>query len=298
MSKDNWSFSSYDGAVYSRSKKSLYLCPAGKTEIDIPDTVEIIYPHAFENCSRLKEVILPDSVKELYGYVFYGCTALERIWVGSGIEDFIWEWNLGNNPNLTAVMVDENNPTYLSVDGVVFSKDQTVLHFWPSKISELKIPAATTSIEEGSDSPDMIRIEVAEENPAYRSIDGVLYNKEGTVLLQCPQAKTEVHIPDTVTEIRYNAFYNCNRLTQIDIPETVAIIGSGVFSGCSGLTKIEVPEAVTKIEYNTFENCTGLIQIDIPDTVTSIGGEAFKGCSGLKQVELPEGLERLGDFVF
>lgn len=80
----------------------------------------------------------------------------------------------------------------------------------------------------------LISIGVSANNP-YCSLDGILcYKKEnGLILLVCPQGKSgSITVPNNVTEIGDNAFYNCIQLTSVTIPDSVAKICEGAFDGC------------------------------------------------------------------
>ena len=127
-----------------------------------------------------------------------------------------------------------------------------------------------------------------------------------------------VVIPDYVTFIGKDAFYNCSGLESISVSignakyhgtgnclietesktlilgcknsviptdSSVTSIDSFAFSGCNGLTSITIPDSVTSIGEGAFYNCSGLTSITIPDGVTSIGWYAFYNCSGLTSIE-------------
>jgi len=131
----------------------------------------------------------------------------------------------------------------------------------------------------------------------------------------------QIIIPDSVTEIDYNAFYNCNQLSTITIPKMITTIGNRAFFNCEKLENITIPDSIsfigeyafqdckglktinlwnkiTTINEGTFSGCTGLKNITIPDSVINIGDSAFSGCTDIKSVIIPENVETLGDHAF
>ncbi|MDR0370393.1 MAG: leucine-rich repeat domain-containing protein [Prevotellaceae bacterium] len=89
-------------------------------------------------------------------------------------------------------------------------------------------------------------ITVPDGNTFYASsVDGVLFNKDKTVLLQYLTGKNGAYeIPDGVITIGQNAFRSCGNLTAVTLPEGVTTIGFNAFDGCSGLTSVTLPNSV------------------------------------------------------
>ena len=176
--------------------------------------------YAFSGCPSLTSVTIPNSVKSIGSGAFDGCSSLTSINVGS------------------------NNPNYSSVDGVLFNKDKTTLIQYPGgKQGAYTIPDSVTSIGEWAffGCSSLTSINVGSNNPNYSSVDGVLFNKDKTTLIQYPGGKQGAYtIPDSVTSIGSGAFYNCSVLTSIAIPNSVKSIGKRAFDGCSTLDKISV----------------------------------------------------------
>ena len=223
--------------------------------------------------------------------------------------------------------MDANNPNYSSsVDGVLFDKNQITLIQCPGgKTGSYTIPNSVTSIESYSfagcfrlttvtipSSVTSIRsvafygsgiltsITVDANNPNYSSsVDGVLFDKNQTTLIQCPRGKTGSYtIPNSVTSIGDAAFSNCFGLTSVAIPNSVTSIGSSVFSACTGLTSVAIPNSVTSIGSSVFSACTGLTSVAIPNSVTSIGSSAFSNCFGLTSVTIPKSVTSIGSSAF
>ena len=109
---------------------------------------------------------------------------------------------------------------------------------------------------------------------------------------------TSITIPDSVTYIGEDAFAYCENLTSITIPNSVTGIGSGAFRYCTGLTSIMIPDSVTSIENGAFMFCTGLTNIAIPDSVTGIGDEAFSACTNLVSITIPNSVTNIGYGAF
>jgi BspA type Leucine rich repeat region (6 copies) len=142
-------------------------------------------------------------------------------------------------------------------------------------------------------------IEVEALNPAYSSLDGVLFNKGLTTLLRCPEGKAGSYtLPNSVTTIGDYAFSGCTGLTSVPIGNSVTTIGDGAFYGCAGLTSVTIGNSVTTIGDGAFYGCTGLTSVTIPNSVTSIGDGAFDGCTGLTSVNFQGNAPVAGDVVF
>ena len=107
-----------------------------------------------------------------------------------------------------------------------------------------------------------------------------------------------VHIPESVTVIRGQAFFSCDKLRRIELPSGITEIAEMTFQGCSALEKIRIPDGVKTIGNKAFYGCTALREIVIPDSVESIADVAFFGCESLTSVRLPEGLKAIGNKAF
>ncbi len=177
-----------------------------------------------------------------------------------------------------------------SVDGIV-------------GIQEIRIPASVEWIEEGAfydGCSDLLSIQVDPDNRYFKSINGNLYSKDGTRLLQYARGKSDTafSVPDTVTQIGSKAFYWCSSLESISLPDTVTEIGEEAFCGCYSLESISLPDTVTEIGGAAFYRCSSLESISLPDTVTEIGEEAFYGCDSLESIRIPDAITEIGQGAF
>jgi hypothetical protein len=159
-----------------------------------------------------------------------------------------------------------------------------------NSLTSITIPDSVTSIGEYAflSCNSLNSIVVEKNNPVYSTNDGVLFDKEQTLLVSFPAGKSGEYVVDnSVTSIGEYAFYGCSDLSSITIPNSVTNIGSAAFSGCSGLSSISISNSITSIESAVFSGCSSLTSITIPNSVISIGNHAFENCIGLSSITIP-----------
>jgi len=107
-----------------------------------------------------------------------------------------------------------------------------------------------------------------------------------------------VEIPDTVTNIGYQAFRGCYKLTSIELPESVETIGEHAFRECKGLKHVVLPKKLTTVSGWLFFDCDNLESVEIPSGVAKIGQAAFWKCKNLKEITIPSGVTSIGKYAF
>ena len=311
----------YDDFKYIRAKMAETL-----QELDMGDVSfykREINNWDFERFSYLISITIPASI--------------EHIGIHEAGFDF---WIFSDCINLNNITVHPNNSDYASENGVLFNKDKTELLIYPqgrqgdyiipdsvvtiddyafkncAGLTSVFVPASVLEFDNNvfNGCTVLTSIAVHPENFVFTSENGILFNKNKSKLLFCPEDwQGDYVIPDSVVEIEEDAFSECSGLTSIVIPTSVDVIGKWAFSGCTGLTSIIIPNSVTKIgngafsscecltsinipdsvdtiKFMTFNDCKGLTSINIPNSVTEICYNAFDGCSGLTSVTLPDSL--------
>jgi hypothetical protein len=178
------------------------------------------------------------------------------------------------------------------------------------RLKSVTIPASVTSIGVGAfySCDSLTYIKVAEDNAYFASEDGIIFNKDKSILIRYPQGRSGAYmIPYGVTTIGATAFHGSVGLTSVTIPNTVTTIEPGVFEPWSvdHLDKSVVSLAKTikndirkGLVFGAFGNCTGLESITIPGSVISIGEWAFAGCTGLTSITIEEGVKSIDRFAF
>jgi hypothetical protein len=122
-------------------------------------------------------------------------------------------------------------------------------------------------------------------NPVYSSVNGVLFDKSRATLVEYPGGLGGSYaIPDSVTSIGNDAFWDCGSLTNVTIGNNVTSLGGGAFFFCFNLTNVTIGNSVTSIGDNAFADCYSLTSVTIGNSVTSIGELAFADCSSLTNV--------------
>lgn len=163
------------------------------------------------------------------------------------------------------------------------------------------IPDSVTSIEAGTFKrcSKLRNFSVDDDNPNYRSVGGVLFDKTETSLQCFPAGRTGSYIiPDHVATIGAMAFYACKGLSSISIPSSVTKIEHSAFAGCSGLANLVIPNGVTSIERDTFGACTSLKSFTIPESVTAVGWSAFAGCVKMANISIGSNVRFIGANAF
>lgn len=114
--------------------------------------------------------------------------------------------------------------------------------------------------------------------------DGIIYNKEETLLMCCTSEDAVIHLPDTVEEINPKAFNFNIDLINIELSKSLRKIGRSAFSNCENMKSIILPESLEEIDDWAFEECEELYSLEIPHKVKKIGKNIIALCSSLSNV--------------
>jgi hypothetical protein len=236
----------------------------------------------------LASVPIPNSVTRIGGWTFFGCASLTSFTIPNSVTG-IGDATFRNCTDLTSVVIPDS---VTSIGWGVFENC--------TRLTSVTIPNSVTNMGvafSGCTSLSAIRVEPL--NSFYSSVDGVLFDKSETRLIQYPGGKAGSYTISTgVTSIGWGAFENCTRLTSVTIPTSVTSIGGSVFWNCTRLTNVTIPNSITSIGNYAFVDCTSLTKVTMPDSITNIGVSAFSGCISLASVFIPGSVTSIGGAAF
>lgn len=292
----NPAYTSVDGVLFTKDLTTLVQHPAGRDgAYEIPQGVEIIGDYAFDNNLKLESVTISGTVTTIGYRSFFNCPSLTSLTIGESVTTIgyaafyqarsltsvtipnsvitIGERAFYYCDKLSSVTIGES---VTSIGAVAFSSC--------FNLTSVTIPASVTTI--GNDPfiacTSLTSIHVAEANPAYASVDGVLFSKDKTTLIMFPAGKEGAYeIPQGVTDISQDAFYYCLSLTSVTIPASVTKIDDYAFGYCTSLTLVnsysEVPPTATAY---TFEGIPSECTLHVPvgkknDYANATGWDVF-----------------------
>ncbi|MGO9202011.1 MAG: leucine-rich repeat domain-containing protein, partial [Limisphaerales bacterium] len=305
---------------------------AGLTSVTIGTNVTSIGYAAFYRAG-LTSVTIPDSVTTIGEAAFGGCFSLIAITVDALNSSYSSSADgvLFNKSQTTLIQYPEGKAAGYTIPSSVTSIGDDAFADC-ERLANITVPNSVTSIGNsafndctsltaftipssvisiggaafgGSTMP--VAITVNTNNPAYSSVNGVLFDKNQTTLIGYPggiggsytipygvltisdwafegSGVTSVTIANSVTSIGVEAFVACRRLTSVTIPDSVTSIWAGAFDSCTHLTSVTIPSSVTNVGVDAFNYCTSLTSVTIPGSVAAIGQYAFAGCTSLTGV--------------
>ena len=264
--------------------RAFYYCQ--KLElVEMPRYVSVIGDEAFSGCKNLAEIRLPEGLQEIGKRCFYECNQLRYIQL----------------PN-TLISIGDEAFAYCPLTSLHLPSSLRSLGYHcleGTKLREIGIPR-DAHIEGGmpGNNKSLERIIVEQGNREYISDNGVLFDYQGTTLLQTPAGyRGLLTLPEGVEEI---APHSCmgSGVTSVYFPSSIRKIGKSAFQNCVDLSTVSIPLHVSAIEPLTFSGCTHLTQVDLTSNVRSIGEKAFNGCTNLNSIIIPNGVSQLGKSVF
>jgi len=258
---NNPNYSSLDGVFFDKSRTTLIRFPIRKAgSYVVPATVTSIENFAFGGCNGLTSVTLPSSLTNIESKPFYNCALLTEIIVDAENPNYSsLDGVLFNKLRTTLIKFPQRKSgdyvvptsvinigyqsffscTYLTNVTLSFvSTIEDSAFFGCRLLTNVTIPSSVTSIGKMVFTYcDLLTdIVVNAANPNYSSLDGVLFDKLRTTLIEVPEGKAgDYVVPASTSSIQEYAFDHSSGLTSVTIPSSVTSIGSYAFQQCSNL---------------------------------------------------------------
>ena len=240
-------------------------------------SLETIGSYAFSGIglNNFKKIKIPDSVTTIGYQAFYGCSVLESVEfdVRKSKLESIGDEAFAKCPNLKNLVI----PNSVKTLGANWLSSVKGYIAYPEDLAG-SIPASA----------------VANAVSFEYKVDG-----NDVVLTGVKNPGETVTVPDFITVIGNNAFFNCSNIQSINIHKNVKSIGNNAFQNCAALSNMnfETGSKLNSIGDAAFYNCTALTSIDIPENVTTIKNKAFDG-SGLKSITIPKNVVSIENLAF
>lgn len=279
--------------------------------ITLPENLQIIEFCAFSECAALKSITLPDSVHTVESSAFSNCPALTSATLSAGMTK-VPNSMFFNDTKLRTVVIPEG---ITAIGDTVFSNSALRSFHFPATLVTLgsSVFGGCSYLNEYT---------VAEGNPSFKAVNGVLFTADGKTLLSYPGAKYGSYTVPEGTEYIASSAFRGSDVTSINFGTTLKEIGNYSFSYCTSLTSVTFPSNVTKICDSAFRSCTylrniyfqndsvtiepggvfaecdSLVSITLPANLSEIPGYLFYGCAKLKYVTIPDTATRIGSSAF
>lgn len=275
---------SFEEGLTEISERMFWKCEQLQSAM-LPDSVTKIGKLAFARCEMLSEFEIPAGVTSVGAYAFSNCSNLNSVTFPA---ETVCEYTFSHCYQLQEIKLTENVKI---IESNAFRG--------ASVAGEFEIPENVTEIQAGAfNSLNTSGFAVAQNNPNYASVDGVLMSKSMDTLLSYPAGydATSYSIPDGIKIIAPYAFAGVCSLENLTIPQTVTTLENNAFNDLCNLPELVIPESVETIGEHVFENCTAVrIVLNAPITVLSEG--SFKNCNS-EEIILPDTLETIAEKTF
>lgn len=253
--------------------------------VEISEGVTSLGFNSFYGCYGLSEVILPEGLETIGSYAFSGCYAIKSVDLPESLKS-IENGAFGSCTSLEEITIPKNMEV---IGSDVFSSC-----------------TALTSVN------------VDAENPAYTSVDGVLFDKDVKTLIHYPSSRpdSDYTLPATVETVSEFSFYHCSNLVNLTFPEGVRTLEHRALVRCENLETVSLPASLNDnviedwSDVQNFSGCTKLKKIDVAEgneAFASVGGVlfskdktvlvAYPSACGLTYV-IPQGVRRIEACAF
>lgn len=232
---------------------------------------------AFEGRRYITAVNLPNTIETIGYYSFHNMDSLKSLYIPASVEN-ISDYAFGESAGFLQYIVDEDNPCYCSMNGILMSKDCSWLISYPSGLTgEYTIPADVPKVNNGAFSGCSLTKLTFPETVTYVG---------GWVATSCPNLETLVwNAPKA--DLSYCGFRYNNKLADIQLCEGITNIPYECFEG-SAITEIDIPLSVSSIDGLAFYRCNNLNRVSFSTRVSSFPSDncTFENSPNINQITI------------
>ncbi|HJJ91154.1 MAG TPA: divalent cation tolerance protein CutA [Methanocorpusculum sp.] len=200
------------------------------TKVVLPDNVYEIQESAFERCISITYITLPKSLRVIGKRAFCRCYNLAYVGIGDNVEEFDEEC-FGFCGKLKTLLLNEK--------------------------------ACVINPSAFNNCSSLMELHVAEDNPNFTSIAGILYDKPVKKVIRCPENYNYdmVSLPDTVKEIGEWCFSHCMRLIDVILPRGLETVGAHAFQDSCNIASLTLADSIKNFDISAIDGWNDRQQI-------------------------------------
>lgn len=298
------------------------------TELILPEGLKRIGGDLCYNCANLRKANIPSTVEEMGDNPFAGCPNLE---LSCASKHYGWDGHLlyDGREKLVHCQI-KGAPKRVEIKEGTKTIGKHAFYLCDG-VEEIVIPKSVVRIQNFPFS-GCSKLKLDIRTAAYHIIDGVVYTGDLRETVGCLKStKADVlALPEGVTKIARNSFYQCEGIGKVVLPKTLTAIGYNPFNGCPNIEfesrsesfkvidgrlynadaskliccpksravgEVRLPDSVIELERSAFSGCSDMTGIVLKN-VGKIGKSCFSGCSSLKKVYVPDHVAYVGEWAF
>ena len=276
------------------------------TTLKLPSGLKYIGICSFGLCTNLFSANIPATVEKI-GVVAFDGSGIAQYQLDNSDIAYIDKWVVAANDEVRSADIAAGT---VGIADYVFSETSLDKVTLPSSLKYIgecafmrcglwtvTVPAGVIDIGMGAFAQcnNLSTVKVSASNKNYSSKDGVLYNKNKSVIICYPKSKndTTFTIPSTVTAIYDTAFAGNKYLKSVTMPSSVKSVGDGAFGQIYTLSSIKMSSGMKYIGAFAFLDCKSLSSVTLSSNLRDIGEYAFLGCAKLSKIVIPRSVKNI-----